>query len=393
MASFGRIFLVLVCLWSLAWAKDTEDPVITISTSPSCQVYDGRNNYLGESGQPIVLPFSQYGGNLELQLQREGFYTETISLATMQVKNDNRWPRAGPPIRLQPKTWVVAFKYWLDTHRGLTLVGSIAATTLLLWGLSYRASLRRRVKRLQTMERYAEGDVSGSLVTHLVGDYRLVNVLGRGGMATVYQGLREPDLDPSSAVAIKVLKPQFTDTEEFLKRFAREVQVYRELSHPGILALYDWGSYHDYTYLVLELLDGKTLADEAGRARVSPEQCLAWLSPVMEAVSYAHTCGIVHRDLKPENIMVRANGRLVVMDFGLARAEDGERVTQTGAALGTPAYMAPEQIQGQVDPRSDQYAIGVMAYEMLTGRLPFTDSDPVQLIFAHISQPPPPLEG
>ncbi|MGE0492114.1 MAG: serine/threonine protein kinase [Vulcanimicrobiota bacterium] len=391
MGNLCRVLLLLVALWSVALAQD--DPVITINTEPPCEVCDGIGNILGKSGEPLLLPFNQYGGVLELQLQRQDFRTEIISLSRDNVRGSNVWPKTGEPIRLQPDSWIVGARYWIQAHRGLALAAAFLAMLAALLAFGYHRMLRRREQRLRRLESYAEGDTSGSLVTHLVGNYRLVDVLGRGGMATVYRGLPEPNLDPASAVAVKVLKPQLTETEEFLQRFAREVQVYRQLSHPGILALYDWGSYHDYTYLVLELLDGQTLAAHAGRTRVSPERCLEWLAPVMEAVDYAHSQGIVHRDLKPENIMVRANGRVVVMDFGLARAEDGDRVTQTGAALGTPAYMAPEQIQGQVDPRSDQYAIGVMAYEMLTGELPFTNPDPIQLIFAHISEAPPPLEG
>ncbi|MCA9794778.1 MAG: serine/threonine protein kinase, partial [Candidatus Eremiobacteraeota bacterium] len=136
---------------------------------------------------------------------------------------------------------------------------------------------------------------------------------------------------------------------------------------------------------------GQTLGDMLEQDRPAPEQARKVLSDLFGAMVYAHSRGVIHRDLKPDNIMLTEKGLLKVMDFGLAKEEDSEKLTQTGTALGTPAYMAPEQIQGDdLDPRTDQYSLGIIAYEVLAGRLPFDASDVMQLLFAQMTATPPP---
>jgi eukaryotic-like serine/threonine-protein kinase len=141
--------------------------------------------------------------------------------------------------------------------------------------------------------------------------------------------------------------------------------------------------------LSMELIEGGTLRERLKNRAVSAREAWAALQPVCSALAYAHSRGVVHRDLKPENLMITAGGLLKVADFGLARAQDQKKLTQTGAVLGTPAYMAPEQIHGEApSPSMDQYAIGVLAYELLTGRLPFRDPDPVRQIFMTLTETP-----
>lgn len=237
----------------------------------------------------------------------------------------------------------------------------------------------------------AEIDRSDSLTTQVLGRYRLLNILGKGGMATVYKGVPADTMDPSQAVAVKVLRQEVTDDPQFMARFRQEAQVTSSLHHPHIVRMLDWGTERNYVYLVVELIEGGDLRSRLlGQPLPSTEVWTA-LAPICDAVAFAHSQGVVHRDLKPENFLITSTGVLKVADFGLARSEDQERLTATGTTLGTPAYMAPEQIQGRdPHPSMDLYAIGVIAYELVTGRLPFPATDPVQQIFMTMSDPPTP---
>ena len=207
-------------------------------------------------------------------------------------------------------------------------------------------------------------------------------------MSTVYKAVREDD-PQGEPVAAKIIHRDLCEKPEFVARYRREVNVYRGLNHPNIVALLDWGDYDGLLYIVLEFVQGETLREQLDGA-LSLETAMEILEPIFAAVGHAHAQGVFHRDLKPENVMIDQHGRVKVMDFGLAKVVDAEKLTQTGTTLGTPAYMPPEQIKAdQVGPPADQYALGAMAFEMLTGRLPFPADDPYQMLFAHLSEPVP----
>jgi serine/threonine-protein kinase len=195
-------------------------------------------------------------------------------------------------------------------------------------------------------------------------------------------------------VAIKVMQGRLASDQDFRRRFQREVQVSRDLTHPHIVRVDDWGEQDGILYLVLEFIDGQTMDGKIPDQGWTFEEALPYLQMTVEALIYAHGRGVVHRDLKPENIMIPQGGGLKVMDFGLARSNDVSKVTKTGSALGTPGYMPPEQITGAPPrPVSDQYAFGIMMYEMLTGRRPFDDPDPMSVLYKHMSEPPPSLRA
>jgi serine/threonine protein kinase/KaiC/GvpD/RAD55 family RecA-like ATPase len=230
-----------------------------------------------------------------------------------------------------------------------------------------------------------------------LGKYRLVAQLGKGGMAEVYKAY-QPSLD--RYVAIKILAPHLADSQGFVERFEREAALVARLRHPNIVQVYDFDVEAERYYMVMELIEGPTVTAEishrlrgagARRSAFAPLELVAIFTSVASAVEYAHARGMIHRDLKPANLMFTADGQVVLTDFGIARLiDDGRGRTRAGRAAGTPAYMAPELHQGAPgDKLSDIYALGVMLYELLTGRVPFMDEAPDMLAMKHVQTPPP----
>src|SRR5205823_6077041 len=216
--------------------------------------------------------------------------------------------------------------------------------------------------------------------------------VGRGGMAVVY---RATDARLHRTVAIKVLPPDLAFNADVRTRFIREAQTAAQLSHPNIVPIYavddkDGGS---LSYFVMAFIDGESLGVRLAREGAWPvDRTVRVLRDVADALAYAHARGVVHRDIKPDNILIdRASGRPMVTDFGIARAAAGEtRLTVTGVAVGTPAYMSPEQALGEreVDGRSDLYSLGVVAYQMLAGQTPFEASNTPAMLVKHVSELP-----
>jgi eukaryotic-like serine/threonine-protein kinase len=219
--------------------------------------------------------------------------------------------------------------------------------------------------------------------------YRVEAFLGQGGMARVHRGT---DLVLGRTIAVKILAEHMARDPQAVRRFRREAQAAAGLSHPGIVGVYDTGSDGDVHYIVMEFVTGQTLADVLqGRGALAPGQAVGIASAVASALGHAHRKGIVHRDVKPANVMITPSGAVKVMDFGIARAVDSDTLTQTAAILGTATYFAPEQARGEpVDSRSDIYALGVVLYEMLTGRPPFVADSPVAVAYLHVREEPTP---
>ena len=225
-----------------------------------------------------------------------------------------------------------------------------------------------------------------------IGKYHIMALLGRGGMAEVYRAY-QPGLD--RFVAVKVLHSHLADDEDFVGRFEREASAVARLRHPNIVQVYDFDVEGDRYYMVMEFIEGPTLRTEL-RERSVGDQPFAFaeatriLDALSSAIDYAHTRGMVHRDLKPANIMFTSEGQVVLTDFGIARIVSDTHLTVTGAIVGTPTYMSPEQGQGERgDERSDIYSLGVVLYEMVTGRVPFDADTPFAVIMRHINDPLP----
>ena len=222
--------------------------------------------------------------------------------------------------------------------------------------------------------------------TLLAERYRVISLLGSGGMADVY--LAE-DERLGRLVAVKVLKPRLSVDDEFRERFRIEAQAAASLKHPGIVAVYDRGTAGEITYIAMEYVRGESLKQRLRRdGALPPDEAVSVALAVLSALAAAHERSIVHRDVTSYNVMLEEGGRVVVTDFGIARIGDSA-LTRTGAMMGTSSYLSPEQAQGRLaDERSDLYSLGVVLYEMLTGRVPFRGETDVAVAVQHISSAP-----
>jgi serine/threonine-protein kinase len=220
------------------------------------------------------------------------------------------------------------------------------------------------------------------------GRYRIVRKLGSGGMADVY--LAE-DEELGRRIAIKILNDRHANDDSFVERFRREAKNAAGLSHPNIVSIYDRGEAEGTYYIAMEYLDGRSLKElVVARGPLPIPDAIDATRQVLAALRFAHRKGVVHRDIKPHNVMADADGRLKVTDFGIARAGVSQ-MTEAGSIIGTAQYLSPEQARGApVDQRSDLYSVGVVLYEMLTGKTPFTGDTPVEIAMKHLSDPPRP---
>lgn len=222
-----------------------------------------------------------------------------------------------------------------------------------------------------------------------VGPYRVMEKLGRGGMATVYKAYHA-SLD--RYVALKVLHPAFLEDPNFLARFQREARLVAKLEHPNIVPVYDFAEYEQQPYLVMKYVEGETLKAHLNRGRLSVDQIWGVVDAVGAGLAHAHQEGILHRDIKPSNVIMATDGKIYLADFGLARiAQSGESTLSSDMIMGTPQYISPEQAMGanDLDAGTDIYSFAVMLYEMVVGQVPFSSDTPFSIIHDHIYSPLP----
>lgn len=237
-------------------------------------------------------------------------------------------------------------------------------------------------------------DLTGELID---GRYQLLRQVANGGMASIYEAI---DTRLDRKVAVKIMHPHLAQDEAFVSRFIKEAKAAAALSHPNIVAVQDQGwnqSGVPAVFLVMELIEGHTLREYlTERGRFEIKDAINYLTPILSALAAAHALGIVHRDIKPENILISKEGRIKIADFGLARGElIGSTMTaESSVILGSVSYLSPEQVQrGVADSRSDVYAVGIVAYEMLTGEKPFSADSPIQIAYMHVNEEIPRLRS
>ena len=234
---------------------------------------------------------------------------------------------------------------------------------------------------------------NGTNATVINDRYRIQRRVGRGGMADVFLAR---DLLLDRDVAVKVLFPEFAVDPKFVERFRREAQSAANLTHPNIVAVHDWGKFEGTYFIAMEYVQGRTLADICRNGRqLDPTQAAEIASEVAAALGFAHDAGLAHRDIKPANILVGSTGIVKVADFGIARAMNSpteSNLTQAGSVMGTASYFSPEQAQGALpDPRSDLYSLGIVMYEMVAGRAPFTGENPVAIAYKQVHNTAEPI--
>lgn len=376
-----RLLALLLLSLSPLVAGEGVPGVLQLRTQPSpvvvYEMVDGQWHYVGWSDQ--ALPFSD---TLQPKLRfcyspwvhflgRPQFQQKIARSPEAYTVEERSFTKAELERGIQLPLGLGGWALFLFIQGGWILVPVLGGTGFALW--------RRRPRALE----------SGSTAidsTRTLGRFQLEKSLGKGGFGEVFLALD----DQGKPAAVKVLRSEVAEDESARKRFFREIEVLSKLRHPNIVHIYDWGEADGRGYLCMEYLEGESLGDLLARgARLDRELLLRLLQDIGGALESVHQQGLVHRDVKPDNIFIESNGRFKLMDFGTAVSDDMTRATQTGMALGTPAYMAPEQIGGKLNPASDQYSLGVVAFLLLTGQKPFEAADPMALAWAHVHTPPP----
>jgi len=291
-----------------------------------------------------------------------------------------------------PSVREILYNLGLDFERKRMFSKAVAVYQHLLKGGKFKDA-KKKVAELQDAEGTVVlgaggGGKAGGLglgqgrTAPTLGRYEVVRELGQGAMGTVYLG-RDPKINREVAIKtlnIRDIEPQQVD--EVKSRFYREAEAAGGLNHPNIVTIYDAGEEHDLAYMAMEYLKGRTLAEYCVKEKLlAPAEVLRIAAEIADALAYAHDNNVIHRDIKPANIMLVEDGKVKVTDFGIARVMSSSH-TQTGTILGTPSYMSPEQVSGKkVDGRSDQFSLGVVCYELLTGAKPFTGDNIGALMF------------
>lgn len=342
--------------------------------------------FVGISGKPVKVQVDQMKRGTEFTLEAEGYEPLPQTLLTSRMQDGMVWPSSGK-LQLTPKSGAVALKRFLMQENGLalraTLIGVILFGTLGGWVYRRERSLRKTVQRMEADYRQGNDRGNKSSYDHNVDGlaamgYHVTGELGRGGMAIVYDVIRN---DEEEHMALKLLNKETSKDTDAIKRMRREIKILRELQHPCIVPLYDFGEVNGHYFLVMQKVDGDSLRDVLDRGPIAYAQGILWIAALLEGMAYAHQRSVIHRDLKPENVMIRSDGRLQILDFGISRSTTSNTfVTMDDTVLGTPAYMAPERFAGEADQSSDQYALGIMCYEILTGEHPIGVTSDIAVI-------------
>lgn len=261
----------------------------------------------------------------------------------------------------------------------------------LIGALIVSAILRAKVRydRLRHIEDLTAAAGSEPLAMSMVEQFRLIRFVGAGGFAKVFQGVPDRTLRESDSVAVKIFSESAMEQADFVARIDREVALCQKLEHPNIVRIHKSAEQNKLRYIIMEYIKGETLRERLKQGRMDIPEAVNLLIELAAALAHAHSHGVIHRDVKPDNIILTSQG-CKVMDFGLARQAGTSDLTQTGSAIGTPHYMPPEQILGekQLDGRCDQYALGAMGFEILTGEKLFDGEEAIHVVIKHVQDEP-----
>lgn len=379
MRSLLAIALLFALLADSVWAKPV---VINLETEPAgAEVYllttssREKGLFLGKSDGPLAFEerYLKGRGSLDLRIEKDGYHPVSYNLKVLAIQEGATLPRDGP------------------VHLPAEEVGSFA----LMAGLGLIASLGiaaiyalPKAKPVETPDEGSNPSLSIDPFIKLeVCGYRIQKLVAKGGMGSLYYALSAGC--PQNEAAIKIIDLHGR-SETLRERFFRELAVASKLHHPAIVQTWDYEVLEErFLAIAMEWLPGRPLSRHMGE-NLTPQESLDLLTPVFEGLQFLHDRGITHRDIKPGNILISPERVAKIIDFGLAKDEGQEAITQTGMMVGTPKYMAPEQIKGkgQASVGVDQYALGLIIYELVTGRAPFETSDPMMLIFHHLEEDP-----
>jgi tRNA A-37 threonylcarbamoyl transferase component Bud32 len=339
----------------------------------------GKGNNLGVTGTEVTIDRELLAkeSTVFVRLEKDGYEPVTLTLLAGQFADGATVPSEGPARLYQ--TWAGWFKQW-----GLLLGGGLAC----LVGAGVFLVQRSRKKAWRAPRPDPVGAPNQHEAALRDQGYELMGELGRGGMAVVFEARRQGSDAP---LALKLLHREVGLDSDAINRMKREIKVMRELQHPTIVPLYDFGDVNGQYFLVMEKVDGQSLKKRLSEGRLSQEEAIKFIHMLLQGVTYAHNKDIVHRDLKPDNVMLRPDGRLQILDFGISRSTTANTFeTMDNSVLGTPAYMAPERFSGVANKASDQYALGLIFYELLCGVAPVpNDIDIAQIITKQLFEVPP----
>ncbi|MBN9415073.1 MAG: serine/threonine protein kinase [Candidatus Eremiobacteraeota bacterium] len=375
--------LLALCLCSApAWAQL---PRVYFEVEPAgaeIEIVSMGESHLYQANREQFL--KSKGEMYSLKIRAPGYHEATVELVAAEVPRlPEHWPKDGA-YRLAPANWsayLQRFPLWVGAVMLLALALFRLAASLRVW--------RHRQKEAQNVTTLVAG-VPWDLPPGLsVDGYKVWEKLGEGASGVVYR----VENQHGDAFALKLLKPQQVQTPETLDRLRREMKTLQTLNHPNIPYLADLGEFRGMSYLVMELLGPDTLLDRLKSGPLAPAEAVKVLRQLADALAFCHKQGILHRDIKPENVMW-GEGRVRLSDFGLARQEGSQTLTQEGTIMGTPCYMAPEIVQGErTSVFTDQYSLGCLAYHLVAGGPPFMADNPMVVLMHHIEKNPPPLPG
>ncbi|MDQ7823659.1 MAG: serine/threonine-protein kinase [Candidatus Eremiobacteraeota bacterium] len=386
---------------------------VRILTKPqSVNIFDEYGNYLGRTPN-ITIPCVHHEMRIFFTVSRErekarkemqegapaGYEDNYKIIEKGYFAGENTYPKDGKPIVLVKKG---ARQKWF-VGAGAFSLAVLGALFLILRALRKKmlqiAALKASEPSTVTqsdLEGFGGqvGDIRGKRLVGRFGTYVVKEIMGEGGMSIVYDAVRESDEKGGREehCAVKVVLPAMARTEEFNKRFHREIEVYHRMAHPSIVQIYDWGDEEGVLFIVMEKIEGKPLSEVMKQGKPEMKKALVWCLQILKALGYAHYHKVVHRDIKPSNIFITLGENIKVLDFGIARALDAKTITASDSALGTPQYLPPEQLDSRsVDGRADLYSLGVLLYQLLSGSLPFEGKTTYEILMKQMTEPPPPL--